>query len=68
MRFEREARAASRLSHPACVQVTDFGRVEKVEPADDKVLGTPYLVMEFVRGTVLIDRLIDRLIWAPRRP
>jgi serine/threonine-protein kinase len=58
-RFEREARAASRLSHPACVQVTDFGRVDKVEPHDPKLIGTPYLVMEFVRGTVLIDRLID---------
>jgi len=58
-RFEREARAASRLSHPACVQVTDFGRVEKVEPPDERLLGTPYLVMEFVRGTVLVDRLVD---------
>jgi serine/threonine-protein kinase len=58
-RFEREARAASRLAHPSCVQVTDFGRVDKVEPHDSKLIGTPYLVMEFVRGTVLIDRLID---------
>jgi serine/threonine-protein kinase len=58
-RFEREARAASRLSHPACVQVMDFGRVEKVVPSDEQLIGTPYLVMEFVRGQVLIDRLIE---------
>jgi serine/threonine protein kinase len=58
-RFEREARAASRLDHPACVQVMDFGRVEKLEPPSDELVGTPYLVMEFVRGQVLIDRLID---------
>jgi hypothetical protein len=29
-RFEREARAASKLSHPGCVQVMDFGRVVSV--------------------------------------
>ncbi len=55
-RFEREARAASRLSHPACVQVLDFGRVARVEPPGDAALvGMPYLVMEFVRGKTLID-------------
>ena len=61
-RFEREARAASRLSHPGCVQVLDFGRVEKVEPADDtgRTNGMPYLVMEFVRGQPLLARLIEQ--------
>ena len=58
-RFEREARAASRLTHPSCVSVIDFGRVERVEPvqAGAKLLGIPYLVMEFVRGQSLADRL-----------
>jgi serine/threonine-protein kinase len=48
-RFEREARAASRLSHPGCVSVLDFGR--------DKARGTPYLVMEKVCGQLLFDRI-----------
>ncbi len=55
-RFEREARAASKLSHPGCVQVMDFGRVEEVKPHDEKFIGMPYLVMEFVRGRLLVDR------------
>jgi serine/threonine protein kinase len=59
-RFEREARAASKLSHPGCVQVMDFGRVEEVKPHDDKFVGMPYLVMEFVRGRLLVDRFDEQ--------
>jgi hypothetical protein len=58
-RFEREAQSASRLSHPACVSVLDFGRIAKIEPAGgaDELLGMPYLVMEFVDGELLLDRI-----------
>ncbi|MCA1664633.1 MAG: serine/threonine protein kinase, partial [Myxococcales bacterium] len=58
-RFEREAQAASKLTHPSCVSVIDFGRVERVEPiaAGARLLGIPYLVMEFVRGESLADRI-----------
>jgi serine/threonine-protein kinase len=58
-RFEREAQAASKLTHPSCVSVIDFGRVERVEPvaAGARLLGIPYLVMEFVRGESLADRV-----------
>jgi len=41
-RFEREAQAMSRLSHPHCVSVIDFG-----------VAQTPYIVMDFVTGKTL---------------
>jgi serine/threonine protein kinase len=40
-RFLTEARAASRLSHPNCVAIFDFGRT---------VDGHPYIVMEYLRG------------------
>jgi hypothetical protein len=41
-RFENEAKAMSRLQHPNCVSVIDFG-----------VDGSPYLVMDFVTGRTL---------------
>ena len=58
-RFEREARAASKLTHPTCVSVLDYGRVDRVEPisAGAQLLGTPYLVMEYVRGVALSERV-----------
>jgi serine/threonine-protein kinase len=47
-RFEREARVMSRLSHPHCVSVFDFG-----------IAHAPYLVMELVAGRTL-QQLLDR--------
>jgi serine/threonine protein kinase len=47
-RFEREARSASRLDHPNCVRVNDFGEL------DD---GTKFLVMELLAGDELESRL-----------
>lgn len=44
-RFENEARAAARISHPNVIQVFDYGR-------DD---GTTYIVMQFVAGPSLKD-------------
>jgi hypothetical protein len=58
LRFEREARAASQLSHPSCVSVIDFGSIAKIDPpGHERLLGTLYLVMERVRGDVLADRI-----------
>ena len=43
-RFSREARAASRISHPNAISVTDFGEDEN---------GIVFLVMEFLSGRTL---------------
>lgn len=47
-RFEREVHFAARLAHPHIVDVYDVGEHE----------GTPYIVMEYVRGETL-RRIID---------
>jgi len=47
-RFEIEAKAMSRLSHPNCVSVIDFGLTD-----------APYIVMDLVRGHTL-KTLTDR--------
>src|SRR5438045_6590098 len=43
-RFSREAKAASRISHPHAVSVTDFGEDEN---------GVVFLVMEYLDGVTL---------------
>ena len=47
-RFEREARAVARLSHPGVVTVFDLGYHTD---------GSPYIVMELLRGRDLLARL-----------
>lgn len=54
-RFQREARAAARLSHPNIVQVFDSG-------SDDR---THFIVMELVEGRTLSDRLHEEGPMAP---
>jgi hypothetical protein len=54
-RFENEAKAMSRLLHPHCVSVIDFG-----------VEGSPYLVMDFVTGRTLRDLMLGERL-APGR-
>jgi serine/threonine-protein kinase len=46
-RFSREARLAARLDHPNVVQVFDVGEED----------GRPYIVMEYVEGGTVGDRL-----------
>ena len=48
LRFEREAQIASKLGHPNIVTVHDFN----VTPD-----GTPYLVLEYLQGQSLAERL-----------
>jgi len=49
-RFSREARAASRISHPNALSVTDFGEDEN---------GIVFLVMEFLSGKTLKEVIRD---------
>jgi len=51
-RFERETRVMSKLAHPHCVSVLDFGVTD----------GAPYLVMDFVAGTTLRAMLDDDVL------
>jgi serine/threonine protein kinase len=52
-RFEREAKSLGRLSHPNIVGVIDYGDYE----------GLPYLVMVYLSGGTLKDRLGKPLPW-----
>lgn len=48
LRFQREARASSRLKHPGIAEIFDFGIAED---------GAPFLVMEYVEGVSLLSYL-----------
>jgi serine/threonine protein kinase len=48
-RFEREARAAAALASPNVVQLFDYGEVD----------GRPYMVLEYLSGGTLEDRLTN---------
>src|SRR5438477_4482899 len=47
-RFSREAKAASKISHPHAVSVTDFGEAEN---------GVVFLVMEYLDGRTLKEAI-----------
>ena len=55
--FQKEARAAARISHPAIVGILDFG----------EHAGTLYYVMEYVAGTNLADWLAANQRMAPNQ-
>ena len=54
-RFLREARAVSRLVHPNIATVFDYGETDVDH--GDRAKGTPYIVMELVKGTPLNEKL-----------
>jgi serine/threonine protein kinase len=52
-RFEREAKSLAKLSHPNIVGVIDYGEEN----------GQPYLVMEYLPGGTLKDRIRPGMTW-----
>ena len=54
-RFLREARAVSKLVHPNIATVFDYGETDVDH--GERAKGTPYIVMELVRGTPLNEKL-----------
>ena len=52
-RFEREAKALAKLSHPNIVKVYDYGEHD----------GSPYLVMEYLPGGTLKQLLGKPVLW-----
>lgn len=57
-RFHREAKAASRLNHPNCITILDFGQT------DD---GWSYIAMEYLPGRDLCRLLFEEGRLAPER-
>jgi serine/threonine protein kinase len=54
-RFTQEARSVAKLAHPNIVQIHDFGEQENIT----------YIVMEYVEGGTLKDRLKQRPLTVP---
>src|SRR5688572_33120677 len=57
-RFQREAKAAAKMQHPAIVTIFDVGV--------DEASGAPFMVLEYLPGETLADRL-DRVRSEERR-
>ncbi|MFM5951898.1 MAG: protein kinase domain-containing protein, partial [Micrococcales bacterium] len=55
-RFRQEAQASARMAHPTIVRVYDAGE-ELSSDSNGNERRTPYIVMEYVRGTLLRDLL-----------
>jgi serine/threonine-protein kinase len=63
-RFREEAQASARMAHPTIVRVYDTGEESTIDDNGTE-RRTPYIVMEYVRGTVLRDLMHERKISTP---
>jgi len=63
-RFRQEAQASARMAHPTIVRVYDAGE-ELSTDSNGNERRTPYIVMEYVRGTLLRDLLHERKLGVP---
>ncbi|HWH26481.1 MAG TPA: Stk1 family PASTA domain-containing Ser/Thr kinase [Pseudolysinimonas sp.] len=57
-RFRQEAQAAARMANPTIVRVYDAGE-ETVTDASGAEIQVPFIVMEYVEGTLLKDRIAE---------
>ena len=58
-RFRQEAQASARMAHPTIVRVYDAGE-EAGTDSNGNETKTPFIIMEYVRGTLLRDLLHQR--------
>ena len=63
-RFREEAQASARMAHPTIVRVYDTGEESSIDDNGTE-RRTPYIVMEYVRGTLLRDLMHERRIGVP---
>jgi serine/threonine protein kinase/beta-lactam-binding protein with PASTA domain len=63
-RFREEAQASARMAHPTIVRVYDTGEESSIDDNGTE-RRTPYIVMEYVRGTLLRDLMHERRIGIP---
>jgi Tol biopolymer transport system component len=57
-RFEREARAVAGLNHPNICDLHDVGEAPDPESPGSHAASIPFLVMEYLEGQALADRLV----------
>ena len=58
-RFRQEAQASARMAHPTIVRIYDAGEEEGID-ANGNHIRKPYIVMEYVKGSVLRDLMHQR--------
>jgi len=58
-RFRQEAQASARMAHPTIVRIYDAGEEEGLD-LHGHPIRRPYIVMEYVKGSVLRDLLHNR--------
>ncbi|MEY2694291.1 MAG: hypothetical protein RL142_639 [Actinomycetota bacterium] len=64
VKFRQEAQNSARMTHPTIVRVYDTGEEESVD-ANGNQRRTPFIIMEFVKGTVLRDLMFARRLTIP---
>jgi serine/threonine-protein kinase len=64
VKFRQEAQNSARMTHPTIVRVYDTGEEESID-ANGNHRRTPFIIMEFVKGTVLRDLMFARKLTIP---